>query len=113
MKEPTLEEREAEMARREAALAEAVMKEAAREAALAEEREALRTERAAIEAAKAKAVREELEADTGSDRFPEAFRSRLWGYAWREGHAYGYESVADQYRDLMEMMEGFDVTPMK
>lgn len=103
MKEATLEEREAEMARREAALAE--------------EREALRAEReaerAAAEAAKAKAVREELEAETGSDRFPEAFRSRLWGYAWREGHAYGYESVANQYRDLMEMMEGFDVTPMK
>lgn len=110
MKEATLEEREAEMARREAALAEE------REALRAEreaERRRVRAERAAIEAAKMKAVREELEDETGSDRFPEAFRSRLWGYAWQEGHAYGYESVANQYRELMEMMDGFDVTPMK
>ena len=106
MKEATLEEREAEMARREAALAEE--REALRVLREAERRR-VRAERAAAEAAKANAVREELEADTGSEGFPEEFRSRLWNRAWAEGHAYGYNSVRDQYYELMELFDGFYV----
>lgn len=112
MKNATLEDRAAELARREAELA-------ADRKALNAEREAERlrvqVERAAARVTEVKAVRDELERETGALRLPEALRSRLWGHAWREGHAYahGYESLKTQYRKLMELLEGFEVSPMQ
>lgn len=112
MKNATLEERAAELARREAELAEDRRELMAERNA---ERLRVQAERATARAAEMKAMRDELEHETGAIRFPEDFRSRLWVHAWREGHAYvnGYESLKNQYRKLAGLLDGFDVSPMR
>ena len=50
-------------------------------------------------------IRTELEQRHRVDWLPQAARDLMFEKAWDDGHAYGLQSVADEYDDLVQIVE--------
>lgn len=53
--------------------------------------------------------RAEIIANVVSPGLPEVLVERMWGYAWQEGHAFGYANVEAVLSDLDEMFRGLTI----